>query len=155
MSERGVFEELFSALEKNPAPRWIFGERLSLGGKEAVPVSEFRLVVELPRPGAIEGQAPGSGAALRMDGRPVGFLTESDGRIVFVPIVAGGAEGGVDDTPGWVDDLFCKLDDVRASCASRSRVAADDERDGRCRSRRDLDDEPRDRRPRRDVDGRD
>lgn len=136
--ESGTFEELFRALEKKPAPRWIFGERLTLGGKEAVPVSEFRLVVELPQGSAAEGQ-PVPPATLRMDGRPVGFLVEHEGTIGFVAIPTGPDDDGegCERAPRWADDLFRRLDEVRYACSHRER-----------------DDEPRDRRPRRDVDER-
>jgi|GEM_PF-5960746 len=151
--ESGVFEDLFRALEKNPAPRWIFGERVSLGGKEAVPVSEFRLVVELPSGGAVEGQPPPS-ATLRMDGRPVGFLAEHEGAIAFVPIpsASGGDDEACDRAPRWADDLFRRLDEVRYVCSRRERDEED--RDACCRSRREFDDAPNERRPRRDYDDR-
>jgi hypothetical protein len=161
MADSGVFEELFRALEKNPAPRWIFGEPVTLGARQVVPVSEFHLVVELPSPvaPAVEGQvaapAAASAAALRLDGNPLGFLDEQEGRVVFVPIQVGACADAnpSDEPPAWVDDLFRRLDDVRLACERPSREL--DDACGRGRYRSDRDDDLRERRPRRDADGRD
>ena len=157
MAEARLFEELFRVLEKNPAPRWIFGEPVTLAGKQVMPVSSFRLVVELPAVAtpAPEGSPAPAAGSLRMEGLPVGFLGEQEGQIVFVPIQpeSPADEAADGPAPRWVDDLFRKLDEVRWECSRGSR---DDDDDDGCRGRsRCDDDEPRQRRGRRNRDDRD
>jgi len=154
MSDSRVFDELLRVLEKNPAQRWIFGEPVTLGDRRVVPVSAYRLEVELPSAGpTAEGQPAPSAGALRLEGQPLGFLGEQDGRVAFVPIAAEAADAPCEGPPPrWVDDLFRKLDEVRFECGRRPRDVDDEGRRGRSRC---DDDEPRERRPRRDRDERD
>jgi hypothetical protein len=98
---KDVLEDLFAALEKNPASRWAFGEKIRIGEREIVPVSEVRAEVEIPLSTG-DDDAPRSASA-RVEGRPIGYLSEVESQVVFVPIQVSPSDAA---PPGWIDDLL-------------------------------------------------
>jgi hypothetical protein len=107
MADETRTTDLFGQLQTCPVPRWIFGEKLSVGGKEFVPVCEIKAEVEDARPA--EGDQPGRPARGRVEGWPVGIVTEVDGKVAFIPIEPPCEDDDDDRPPRWMEPLIDKL----------------------------------------------
>ena len=73
---------LIDGFEKNFAGRWVFGDKIMLGGIELIPVSE--VTVELS--GTDEEKELESNYNLRVFGEPVGYLYAQGEELKFVAI---------------------------------------------------------------------
>jgi len=150
MADETRTTDLFGQLQTCPVPRWIFGEKMSVGGKEFVPVCEINAEVEDAAPA--EGDKPGRPARGRVEGWPVGIVTEVDGKVAFIPIDLPCEDDDDERPPRWMEPVIDKLlGGARGREAGRGRGGEEccgggreaDEGRGRGRGREERDERDR------------